>query len=157
MDEVVVNELMHDGMRHLKVISERDDDFERYLKVVPRPACDMHQMVIKPDLALGIFTMDLTWPVYEPFDVQVHSPKGFRRLMMVHFSYGKRVTEVISLAAHLFFAGTGIPSKYAFVRETPRDAEDGIMVHGLSLVLSEIVPAKTVGVGGMEWEGDSNV
>ena len=105
-------------------------------------------MVDAQDQALGIFSLELTWPVFEPYDFFCQGLRGFRRLMVVNYAYAERVSDCIELARRAFFAGTRFAPGFAFVRELPKGAEGGMDVHGLYLFMAEWMPEQCVAVGG---------
>lgn len=149
MEEVVINELGHDGIRRLKIIGDYADMFPRFYSLVPACARDKVQMDDSKDQALGIYSMEITWPVFEPFDIAIGGPNKFRRVMVVHYQYAERVSECIRLAVEAFMAGAKMFPKYAWVREIPKGAEEFREVHGVMLISGEIAPANCVVVGGM--------
>lgn len=102
------------------------------------------------DAALGLYSLELTWPVFEPYEVFCYGPKRFRRFMFVNFCYAERVSEAINLAASEFFARTHFTARDAFVCELPRGAEVGMLVHGVILQAAEWMPAECVAVGGRD-------
>jgi hypothetical protein len=150
MNEIIVDELTHDGMRRVKVIADNADDFPRVCGVVPGIARDKMQTNNSHDDALGIFSMNLTWPVFGPYDFFIYGPKKFRRLMVVNYEYAERVSDCIELARIMFFAGTHFAPKYVFVAELPKGAEDCMDVHGCILLQAEWMPARCVAVGGYD-------
>ena len=149
MEEIVVNGLGHDGMRRLKVIGDSVDRFAYFYGVVPKISWDRIEMDDSYDAALGIYSMELNWPVFEPFDIALESPKKFRRVMMVHYCYAARVSDCIRLAVEAFTMGTRFFPQYAWVREIPKGAEEFMEVHGVILTLGEIAPSNCVLVGGI--------
>ena len=150
MQKMTANELTHDGWRRLKIVGDAVIDAERYLRFVPL-AARVH-MVQTPgcDDLLGLFSLELMYPIYEPYAVMSHGAKTFRRLMFVHHIYARRVSECIELARIDFFAGTRYVPRYAFVRDLPKGAEDGMDVHGCILLAAEWMPANCVATGGCD-------
>ena len=148
MQQVVINELQRDGMRRMKVLADAEISAARYQAWVP---CDararVEEMPGRDDL-LDLFSLELRWPVFEPWEVASYGPRRFRRLMMVHFAYAERVSEVIKLGGVEFFARIHFAPGFAFVRELPRGADDGMDVHGLVLLRAEWMPAQCVAIGG---------
>jgi len=152
MEEIVINELTHEGVRRVKVIGDNPltPPSPRFAweRVVPAVALDKMKMIDACDQALGIFSMELTWPVFEAYEIFNYGPKRFRRLMMVNFVYAGRVSDCIYLAVINYFSGTRFMPGYAFVSELPRGAEDGMCVHGVQLFEAEWMPARCVAIGG---------
>jgi hypothetical protein len=110
-------------------------------RVVYAPGCDE---------LLGIFSLEITWPVYGPWEVAYLSPKKFRRFMFVHFAYGERVSNCMEMARDEFFARTHFAPRDVYVQELPKGAEIGMDVHGCILQVAEWMPAQCVAVGGRD-------
>lgn len=148
MEQVVFNCLTHDGMRHLKVISDAEISVARYQASVPNEA--RARVEVKPgsDPLLGLFSLELCWPVFEPYEIFSLGPKKFRRLMLVHYFYAARVSECIELAREAFFVRTHFQPGFSFVGCLPSGAEDGMEVHGVQLMTAEWMPLSCVAVGG---------
>jgi hypothetical protein len=147
MIEVVLNVLGDDGLRRVRVIS--DDEIQhpvRYFAPLPVEGRKLLQVVESVDAALGIHSLEVAYPVYGPFDVAILSPKKFR--MFVNFVYGSRVSECIELGRVEFFCRTRFAPAYAFIRNLPAGAVDGMDVHGLVLIEAEWMPLNCVAVGG---------
>lgn len=151
MRKMTVNELQHDGWRRLKIVSDVEiHDVDAFLRYVPLAA--QKHLVANPerDDLLDLHTLELLYPIYGTYDVLVHSQKKFRRLMFVHHIYARRVSECVDLARTEFFAGTHFAPRYAFVRDLPQGAEDGMDVHGCILLAAEWMPANCVATGGCD-------
>ena len=151
MEQVVANILRHDGMRYLKVIGDAEIDPAKYLSACIVVDCVREKVKwsMDQDRDLGIFTFEATWPIFEPFDFANNSPKRFRRFMVVNYCYADRVSDCIKLGVNAFSAGTMFFPKLAYVRDLPNGAEDGMEVHGVILIESEIAPSNCVLIGGM--------
>jgi len=150
MEEIVINELTHEGMRRVKVIGDTAISVTRYQAMVPYEAFVRApvDVVSSRDDALGLFCAELTWPVFEPYEIFNYGPKRFRRVMIVNFVYAERVSDCIYLAVINYFSGTRFMPGYAFVSQLPRGAEDGMCVHGVQLFVAEWMPARCVAIGG---------
>lgn len=149
MENVMVNELCHDGMRRLRVVGDVEIEPGRYLCWVPVEARERAVVSAGRDDLLGLFSLELTYPIYEPFMVALHSPKKFRRLMFVHFSFANRVSECIALARTEFWGRTKFAPVYAFVKGVPKDL-DGALVSDCIILEAEWMPARCAAVGGCD-------
>jgi hypothetical protein len=150
MEEIMINELTHDGMRRVKVIGDAPLSVSMYQAAVPCEARDRAKLISGGDGLLGLFSLEVTWPVYGPIMFAICGPKKFRRLMVVNFIYEERVSDCIELARIMFFAGTHFAPKYAFLLDLPNGAEDCMDVHGCILLQAEWMPARCVAVGGRD-------
>lgn len=148
MKEITINELTHDGMRRVKIIGDVAINAAQYQHLIPLAARDRVAYAPSCDDLLGIFSLEMTWPVYGPWDVTYLSPKKFRRFMFVHFAYAERVSQCIELARDAFFIGTRYKPGYVYVASMPKGVEDGKEVHGCLLFEAEWMPANCVAVGG---------
>ena len=148
MEEVVVNELTVDGMRRVKVVSDAALDEARFRELIPLEGRERAVFVPGGDEGLGIFSLEVLWPVYGPAEFAVLGPLKFRRLMVVNFCYAGRVSEAIKLAVSEFLSRTHFAARDAFVRDLPQGAENGMLVHGVILQAAEWMPAGCVAVGG---------
>jgi hypothetical protein len=146
MEQVVRSVLLHDGMVCRKVIA--DNANIRWWHYVPKAVRDRATFDDGHDEALGIYTLELTWPVYGMWDVANYGPKKFRRLMMVNMVYAARVSDCIEMARVEFFSRSHFAPGFAFVRDLPAGAENGMDVHGLVLCAAEWMPGQCVAVGG---------
>lgn len=148
MRKMTVNELTHDGWRRLKIVGDTVIDFNTYMHLVPLVAREHLVNNHGQDELLGLFSLEMLFPVYGPYHIMNHGHKKFRTLMFVHHVYTKRVSECIDLARTEFFAGTRFVPGYAFVRDLPNGAENGMEVHGCVLLAAEWMPANCVATGG---------
>jgi hypothetical protein len=155
MEEVLVNELTHDGMRRVKLIGDVPFDGERPVAALWRHGVYVAEMSVGKrqvrawsDAVLSLHYFEMVYPVYGPCEVMCFGEIKLRRLMFVNFAYAAKVSECIELAKLEFFAGTHFAPRDAFVRELPKQAELWMDVHGLILHEAEWMPAKCVAVGG---------
>ena len=150
MEEIVINELTHEGVRRVKVIGDAAILVSRYQAMVPYEAFVRApvDIISSRDDALGLFSAEMTWPVFEAYEIFNYGQKRFRRLMMVNFVYANRVSDCIYLAMVNYFSGTRFMPGFAFVSDLPKGAEDGMCVHGVQLFEAEWMPARCVAVGG---------
>jgi hypothetical protein len=150
MQKMTINDLTHDGWRRLKIVGDAVIDVDAYMRHVPLVACEHLVTNYGQDELLGLFSLEMLFPVYGPYQVMIHSLKKFRSLMFIHNVYAKRVSDCIDLARTEFFAGTRAVPAYAFVQKLPKGAEDGMEVHGCILLAAEWMPAHCVATGGCD-------
>jgi len=156
MRQVTTNKLSHDGMRQVKIIGDSafaaDDAVTalwQYGIQVPELSVAKMQVEAAADADLGLFSLDVTWAVYGPWEVQYLSPKKFRRFMFVHYLYAERVSTCIEMAWEQFFIRTHFAPRDAYVAELSKGMAMGMDVHGCILQAAEWMPARCVAVGGM--------
>lgn len=150
MQEIIINELTHDGMRRIKIIGDVEISAARYQVLVPVEALSRLVCVPGYDDLLGLFSLEMTFPVYGPYEVFYQGPKGFRRFMFVNFAYAERVSNCIELARTEFCARTHFAPRDAYVRDLPKGAELWMDVHGCILQAAEWMPAQCIAVGGRD-------
>lgn len=150
MQEVILNVLTHEGMRVVKVLSDSPLTLALSRWEREMPAITEGRVFISEncDQALGLFSVELRWPVFGRVDVAYPGLKRFRRFMMVHYSYATRVSECIRLAVDSFFVCTHFRPGYTFVRSLPQGIENGTEVDDVILIEAEWMPARCVAVGG---------
>lgn|GEM_PF-2339107 len=151
MDKIVANYLGHDGMRTMRVVGDREISQERYQLYVAAEARSFIAFKPAVDELLDIHSLEMSWPIYEPFDVSIYGPKKFRRFMFIHFSYAARVSDCIGLARTEFFARTRFAPQFAFVQNAPVE-KAGELVHECFLMSAEWMPARCVAIGGRDDE-----
>lgn len=150
MIEIVKNELGHDGMRLIKIISDAAIDAGRFQYLVPPAARERAVFSAGIDGLLWTHSLEISFPVYGPYEVFYPSPKGFRRFMFVHFDYASRVSECIKLARDAFVRGMFFPPMYAYISTLPEGADEFTTVHGCELFSAEWMPSNCVAVGGCD-------
>jgi hypothetical protein len=150
MKEITINELTHNGTRRVKIIGDVVIDAAQYLHLIPMAARDRVMYAPGCDELLGIFSLEMTWPVYGPWEVAYLSPKKFRRFMFVNFAYAERVSNCMEMARDEFFARTHFAPRDVYVQELPNGAEMWMDVHGCILQVAEWMPAQCVAVGGRD-------
>lgn len=150
MEEVVINELNHEGMRRIKIIADAEIPMARYQVLVPLEAQSRLVCVPGCDDLLGLSSLEMTFPVYGPWEVFYHGPKKFRRFMFVNFAYSERVSNCMEMARDEFFARTHFAPRDVYVQELPKGAEMWMDVHGCILQVAEWMPAQCVAVGGRD-------
>lgn len=147
MNKVVANFLGHDGMRCVRIIGDKEISQERYQALAGVEARSLVTFKPAVDELLDIHSLEMSWPIYEPFEVSIHGPKKFRRLMFVHYSFASRVSDCIALARTEYFARTHFSPKFAFVQSVPA-GKDGELVHDCVVLSAEWMPARCVAIGG---------
>lgn len=149
MQAMTINNLSPDGMRRMKIIGDAEIQTAKYEVLIPAEARPLAVFVPGCDDVLGLFSLEITFPVYGPCDVFYHGPKKFRRLMFVNFAYAARVSDCIELARAEYFARTHYAPGYAFVQSLP-EGKDGELIHDCVLLSAEWMPARCVAIGGRD-------
>lgn len=150
MQKMTVNELAHDGWRRLKIVADAVINVDAYLRHVPLVAREHLVANHGHDELLDLFSLELLYPIYGPYEVMIHSHKKFRRLMFVHHVYARRVSECVDLARIEFFSGTHFVPRYAYAQKLPQGATDGMEVHGCIFLEAEWMPANCIATGGCD-------
>src|SRR5574342_28770 len=146
MIEMVLNEVSVDGMRLVKVISDRVVSEACLRSVVPGAAKGFAEVKCWDTAALNLFYGEVRGPVREvvrlkvPGDGRMSSARTReRRLVAWRFMEGEgyRVSEVIGHLAEWFFVQTHHKPGYAFMRKLPKGVECGEEVEGVILMEAE--------------------
>jgi hypothetical protein len=140
MIELLVNEILPDGMRHVKVVSD--------LPPIPFPVRDGGQIHQWTDELLGLHYLEATWPCMEVVHVHLEGQPKCRKLVVWKFLPGERVSEIISYVADWFFVQTHHRPEYAFMRSLPSGVESGTDVDGVMLMQADWALPGCVMVGG---------
>ena len=114
-------------MRTVRIIGDKEISRVKYVRMVAPEARSFVAFKPAVDEMLDIHSLEMSWPIYEPFEVSIHGPKKFRRLMFVNFAYAARVSDCIALAQIEYFARTHFAPKFAFVQSVPAE-KDGELV-----------------------------
>ena len=147
MQKITVNELRSDGMRRLRVMGDSEVDSAWWVEQVPAEARSRVVTSCGTDWLLGLHWLEVLYPIFEPFAVQILNQKKFRRLMFVHYAYGSRVSECIEMGRREFEVRAGFVPNFAFVKDVP-DELDGSERGGCILLRTEWMPARCAAVGG---------
>jgi hypothetical protein len=145
MIEIVVNDVLEDGMRRVRMVS----DCEIAPSPLPSPwkgegvACRTWS-----DNLLGLHYAEWTWACRDVVEVHTEGMKKCRRLVMWKFLPGERVSEVITLVAEWYFVQTHRRPQFAWMQKLPKGVEYGLEVDGVMLLEDESVYPGCVMVGG---------
>ena len=150
MEKIICNELTHDGMRRVKIIGDAVINETRYQDLLPLEALDRVLYAPGRDDQLGLFSLEMKFPVDGPWEVFYYGPKGFRRFMFVNFQYAECVSSCVEIARNEFFIRTHFTPRDAYVAKLPEDVEIWTDVHGCILQVAEWMPAQCVAVGGLD-------
>jgi hypothetical protein len=150
MIEVVTNQLSADGMKFVKVLSDKVLAEEKMLCFVPGAARDVATVKCYDTAALSLFYGEVTFPVRGVVEIPTGRVGKVRRLAawrMVE-SEGYRMSEIIEFLGQWYFVQTKRKPQYAFVKSLPKNIERFTDVDGLTLLDVNWCLEKTVMVGG---------
>lgn len=140
MIQVLVNELLADGTRRVRVVSDQAP--------VPYHIGDQAAVRSWDDEALGLHYLEVTWPCMDVVHVQLEGMPKCRKMLVWKFLPGERVSQVIRYVADWYFAQTHHRPQYAFVRSLPAGVENGQEVDGVMLMEAEWALPGCVFIGG---------
>jgi hypothetical protein len=145
MIELLVNEVLPDGMRHVKVVSDQADPHP-----LPFPLEGGREIRVKKwtDELLGLHYLEATWACMEVVHVHLEGQPKCRKLVVWKFLPGERVSEIITYVADWFFVQTHHRPEYAFMRSLPSGVESGTEVDGVMLMQADWALPGCVMVGG---------
>lgn len=148
MIEVVVNQLSADGMKFVRVISDRVVSEAFMQAVVPSVAREFAQVKCYDTAALSLFYGEVTYPLRGVVEVHAELWKKPRRFAGWRLMPGERASQAIHYLDEWFFVKTHRRAEYAFMRSLPKGIESGVDVNGLELHEAEWCLEKCVLVGG---------
>lgn len=147
MIEILTNELLPDGYRHVRVMSDAPLTEAWMLGYAPAPVRGFAQVTLTPTAALNLFYGDVRYPCREVVRCQV-SCVSFRMLAVWKLLPGDRVSEVIEHVAEWYFASAGQRPQFGWMRKLPAGAECGMEIAGVMLLEAEWALDGCVMVGG---------
>lgn len=154
MIEMVLNQVSVDGMRLVRVISDRVVSEACLRSMAPGAAREFAEVRCWDTAALNLFYGEARWPVREMVEVKMPSSRfqvpTMRRLVAWRFMEGEgyRVSEVIEHLARWFFVQTHRRPGFAFMKRLPKGVECGEEVEGVMLLEAEWALERCVMVGG---------
>lgn len=142
MIEYLINELCADGMRHVKIVSDSPDALLNF----PIEGARIER---KSDELLGLHYVEVWWACRGFVDFHFEGlPKGFRRLAVWKFAQGERASEIINCLVEWFFVQTHHHPQFAWMKQLPSGVENGIEVHGVTLLQADWALPGCVLIGG---------
>lgn len=148
MIEVVVNQLSADGMKFVRVISDRVVSEAWMRSIVPGVAREFAQVHCYDTSALSLFYGEVTYPLRGVVEVHAQLWKKPRRFAGWRLMPGERASQAIHFLDEWYFVKTHRRAAYAFMKSLPKDIESGTDVNGLELHQAEWCLDKCVLVGG---------
>lgn len=151
MIEILMDEVTEEGMRHVKVVSDAPLSAPFGFAAFPQlPTSTEIGGSVKcwDDEMLDLHYLEAEYPMRGFVDVHFEGMSKFRRLVLYKFTKRERVSEIVSYVADWFFVQTGHRPQYAFLRELPRGAENGMEVDGVMVMQAEWALSGCVMVGG---------
>jgi hypothetical protein len=157
MIEVVLNQLSADGMKMIRVISDRRVTEAWLWSLVPGASREFATVKPWETAALNVFYGEVTFPVRGVVRFQVPGVtnrwRSFAAWRLMD-GEGYRVSEIIEFLSEWYFAQTKRKPGYAFMRKLPAGVVSGFMCQvsgwdeGVELQQAEWCLEKCVLVGG---------
>lgn len=151
MEEIVRNRITMDGMREVKLVSDREIRERRMLRFVPGAALAFAKVQCYATSALSLFHGEVTFPARGMVTIYLEGKPKARRLAVWRLmpEEGYRVSEVIEFVADWYFVQTRRRAGFAFLRSLPGGVENGQVVGAdLQLFQAEWALEKCVMIGG---------
>lgn len=151
-----MNDLSQEGMRRLKVISDKAVSEAVMRACVPGAAREFVQVKCYGTAALSLFYGEVTYPCREFWSFRVACiERRVRKLVVWKFMPGEgyRLREVVEHLSEWYFVQVHHKPQFAFVRVMPKEASYGQLVvigegWDVQLFDAEWIPAGCVAVGG---------
>jgi len=148
MEQIVLNQLMNDGMCQVKLLSDTPVRPARMLRFVPTPALDFAEVNCYDTAALSLFYGEVTWPARDAVDIHLPGWPKARRVVVWKIMPGERMSEAI-VAAYLQYSMLfGRMPNFAFTKQLPKTVEHGHEVFGVMLLESDWAIRGCLMVGG---------
>lgn len=151
MIEVVLNEILPDGMKHIRVMAGEAVTNADLLRYVPGAARPLARMKCERLASLSLFYGDVVYPLREVVECHVACGVGRARKLAVWKMVpeeGYRVSEIVAFLADWYFQQTHHRPEFAFMKKLPTGAESGCEVDGVMLFEAEWAMSGCVMVGG---------
>jgi len=142
MIEILLNDVMLDGMRRVRVVSDAPVDTAALCPYKPVGACVREWR----DEALGLHYVEATWACREAVSIRVSGWKCARKMVLWKLQAGERVSEALKDALAVYGERFKSFPAYAFLRRLPRGIEFGFEVEDVMLMDAEWVPAGCIAV-----------
>lgn len=120
MEQIVLNRLMEDGMREVKLLSDRPVELVRMYRFVATNALDHAEVRVYDTAALSLFYGEARWPARDAVDFHLPHWRKFRRLVVWRMLAGDRVSVSMEEARLFYFQLFMRHPRFAFVRRVPR-------------------------------------
>lgn len=146
VEQVIINEIGPNGWRFVKVISDAEIDAEKYRASVPLSEKGM-EVRAYPDAALGMFYLELRWPIREVVEVRFEGQEKARRLVIWSVQNSGRVSQAIEDAAYAYLREFQDWPQMAFMNQLPKGASNGMDVHDVMLMQADWALPGCVSVG----------
>lgn len=142
MIEVLKNEISQDGMKTVRLLSDRAVSDARLLKLVPGAAREWAKISRETNEGLSLHHVTITYPLREVVEVRMQNAEGRMRRLAVWKMVpeeGYRVSEIIAFLVEWYFMQTHRMPEFAFMKKLPKEAisgqllafgegEDGVML-----------------------------
>ena len=148
MIEVVLNDVLDDGMRRLRLVSDQVIDPAVVVFSKPLPCGAGMCARMWSDALLGLHYAEWTWACMDVVEMHFEGDDTKRKFVMWKFLPGERVSDVIKFVADWYFAQTHHHAEFAFMKQLPKGAEIGIEVDGCMLMEADWALPGCVLIGG---------
>ena len=148
MEQIVLNQLMNDGMCQVKLLSDTPVRPARMLRFVPTPALDFAEVNCYDTAALCLFYGEVKYPVREVVEMRCEGWILPRQMVVWKLMPGERMSEELKLACAYYFQHFFRYPTFAFVRNLPRDIGSEVEVGRVLLLQAEWAIPGCLMVGG---------
>lgn len=148
MEKIIVNELSHEGMRRVKVISDARIDLQRWLAAVPLEARELIKAELSEDKALGVHHLSMSWPARDK--AEFGFSQRHRRMLVWKILENQRASQAIreAVVAYMRWRGVGVFPKFVFMKSLPKGAENGMLMDDVIILQAEWALEGCVILGG---------
>jgi hypothetical protein len=141
MEEIVHNHVTMEGMREVKLVSDREILEARMLGFVNGASRGLEIVKCYPTAALNLFYGEVSFPCREVIEFKLEKRLRVHHLVVWKLvpEEGYHVSEIIQFLAEWYFVRAHQKPQYAFMRKLPAGVENGqrLEIDGYELDLFE--------------------
>lgn len=138
MIDILVDEVTVEGLRRLRLVSDRAIDAETTLPMVPPAGAESRTW---SDDVLGLHYLEAVWMCREAVGIRCEGWTKKKGFVLWKMGPGERVSAALPLSMALFGDTFKSLPIYAFMKKLPNTVEIGFEVSGVEFHQADWVPA----------------
>jgi hypothetical protein len=144
--EILLNDVMLDGMRRVKIVS--DAPLDPYPPALSPFAAQVGKVSHRTwsDDALGLHYLEAIWPCREAITARLEGWKCPRKMVLWKMDPGERVSVALGMMIAAFGERFKFFPDFAFMRRLPKAIENGFEVEDVIFIEAAWVPPGCIAV-----------